>query len=30
MPGARLERLRRIAEMVEAWGTYPIDPGRIP
>lgn len=30
MPPARLDRLERIAEMVEAWGAYPIDPGRIP
>ena len=30
MPSARLERLERISEMVEAWGAYPIDPGRIP
>ncbi|MFH1570030.1 MAG: uroporphyrinogen decarboxylase family protein [Gemmatimonadota bacterium] len=30
MPGARLERLQRIAEMVEAWGGYPIDPAAIP
>jgi len=29
MPAALLGRLRRIAEMVEEWGTYPIDPARI-
>jgi uroporphyrinogen-III decarboxylase len=30
MPGALLERLERIAEMVEAWGACPLDPERIP
>ena len=29
MPNARLDRLERITEMVEAWGTCPVDPGRI-
>jgi len=29
MPGARLDRIERISDMVEAWGTYPVDPGRI-
>ena len=29
MPGALVNRLERIAEMVEQWGEYPIDPGRI-
>jgi uroporphyrinogen-III decarboxylase len=29
MPGARLDRLERITGMVEAWGTYPIDPAGI-
>jgi hypothetical protein len=29
MPDARLDRLERITEMVEMWGTYPIDPGKI-
>ena len=27
MPHARLDRLERIAEMVDAWGACPIDPG---
>ena len=30
MPGAQLERLERIAEMVAEWGSYPIDPAQIP
>jgi len=30
MPGAQLERLERISEMVAEWGTYPIDPAGIP
>lgn len=30
MPGALLPRLARIAEMVEEWGEYPIDPDAIP
>lgn len=30
MPDARLDRLERIAEMVEMWGHYPIDPASIP
>jgi uroporphyrinogen-III decarboxylase len=30
MPGAMIERIRRISDMVEAWGDCPIDPGRIP
>lgn len=30
MPGAMLERLERVAEMVTEWGTYPIDPNSIP
>ena len=29
MPNARLDRLERIAEMAEAWGTYPVDPARV-
>lgn len=29
MPGALLTRLERIAEMVEEWGNYPIDPAKI-
>jgi len=29
MPAALVDRLKRIAEMVEEWGTYPIDPARI-
>ena len=29
MPNARLDRLERIAEMVEMWGAYPIDPARV-
>ena len=29
MPGARVERLERITEMVETWGGYPIDPADI-
>lgn len=29
MPAAKLDRLERIAEMVEMWGNYPIDPERI-
>lgn len=29
MPGALLERLERIGEMVAQWGEYPIDPARI-
>ncbi len=29
MPHARLDRLERIAEMVEAWGACPIDPGEV-
>jgi len=30
MPGAQLERLERISEMVAEWGNYPIDPADIP
>jgi len=30
MPGALLHRLERVAEMVDQWGTYPIDPDRVP
>ena len=29
MPNARVERLERITEMVEAWGGYPIDPADV-
>jgi hypothetical protein len=29
MPNARLDRLERITEMVEAWADCPIDPARI-
>lgn len=30
MPGALVHRLERITEMVETWGTCPVDPARIP
>lgn len=30
MPGALLERLERVAEMVDEWGACPIDSGRVP
>jgi hypothetical protein len=30
MPNALLDRLERITDMVEEWGEYPIDPGKIP
>ena len=29
MPNARLDRLERITEMVQAWGEYPIDPTKV-
>ncbi len=30
MPAARLDRLERVAEMVEEWGDYPVNPEHIP
>ena len=30
MPDALVERLERVAEMVDRWGAYPIDPARLP
>jgi hypothetical protein len=29
MPGMKVDRLKRITEMVETWGSYPIDPSRV-
>jgi len=29
MPGTKVDRLKRIAEMVEAWGAYPVDPAHV-
>ena len=29
MPGMKVDRLKRITQMVEEWGDYPIDPARV-